>query len=91
MLLTAVAGVWGVVQITSRPDDGVYVYGLFVEGARWDRQEQALGEQLPKVLTDALPCLHLVPVEKTKTATKPIYLSYGGGGVRRVRGLMDGA
>lgn len=49
------------------------MYGLFIEGARWDRTAQVLGEQHPKVLTDTLPTMRLVPLEKNKKEKKPIY------------------
>jgi len=26
------------------PDDGVYIYGLFLEGCRWDERKEALDE-----------------------------------------------
>ena len=35
-------------ELTSAPEDGCYIYGLFLEGARWDKAEKSLVD--PKVV-----------------------------------------
>jgi len=50
----------------SKPEDGCLIYGLFMDGARWDDTEGVIAESLPKVLFAELPHIHLTPVETTK-------------------------
>lgn len=45
----------------SKPDDGAYIKGLFLEGARWNKATRVLDESLPKILFDSLPIIWLRP------------------------------
>lgn len=60
-------------SMKSAPDDGVYVYGLFLEGARWDRSNRCLQESLPRVLHDKMPLIWLKPIKKNDVKPKHSY------------------
>ncbi|XP_038666815.1 dynein heavy chain 3, axonemal-like [Scyliorhinus canicula] len=55
------------------PVDGVYINGLYMEGAKWDRKKHMIGESLPKVLYDNLPIIWLKPGEKSSFKEESVY------------------
>ena len=46
------------------PENGVYTYGLFFEGARWNKYTHCLAESLPKVLFSNAPIIYFRPCRK---------------------------
>ena len=50
-------------EIAAAPDDGAYVTGLFLEGARWSDDEMALVESRPKELFTSMPIIYLKPIK----------------------------
>ena len=60
------------------PEDGIYVYGLFLEGCGWDKQRKILAESQPKQLFVESPTMWLQPVrvadkEQTAGYQCPVY------------------
>ncbi|KAG6610110.1 Dynein heavy chain [Phytophthora cinnamomi] len=55
------------------PKDGVYVRGLFLEGAKWDKATNELAESDPKVLFSLAPVLLFRPVKKTEMSQRSSY------------------
>jgi len=60
-----------------KPETGCLVYGLFMDGARWDDTDGVIAESLPKVLFDSIPHIHILPCESSKDPTdkKSMYTS----------------
>ncbi|TPX32092.1 hypothetical protein SmJEL517_g04759 [Synchytrium microbalum] len=69
-LLTLKYEVMDLDDYTTPPTDGVYVRGLFLEGARWNRETRVIDESIPKMLTDALPVLRMTPIKDDEVAKK---------------------
>lgn len=46
---------------SQKPEDGAYVKGLFIEGARWDTTRHVINESNPRELFVSMPFIHLVP------------------------------
>jgi dynein heavy chain len=48
-------------EIEEEPEDGVYIYGLFMDGARWDRDTMTIADQHPSEMYDKMPVIHFKP------------------------------
>ena len=60
-------------EIKEKPEDGVYLRGLFLEGARWDSEIGYLNDSLPKQLYTSMPVLMFVPVKDRVFPTAGVY------------------
>ena len=61
------------VQYEQGPPNGVFTYGLFLEGSQWCTETYELAESLPKILFSAAPVIHFMPY---RTAEIPQYAHY---------------
>jgi len=62
------------VDITSPPQDGVYIREMYLEGAGWDRERKCLCEPNMMELIVQMPVVHFKPAErKRKANSKNVY------------------
>jgi dynein heavy chain len=61
-------------DVTARPEAGVYAYGLYLEGCKWDFNTHCLADSDPKKLFVELPMLHLLPVVDRVKPETGIYM-----------------
>ncbi|XP_077969677.1 dynein axonemal heavy chain 1-like isoform X2 [Styela clava] len=61
-------------ELKSRPPDGCYISGLFLEGCRWDGTTGMLAESKAKELYTDMAIMWLVPAANRVTPTSGIYL-----------------
>jgi len=54
-------------EIEESPEDGVYIYGLFMDGARWDRENQQIADQFPGEMYNKMPLIWFKPQEDYKS------------------------
>mmetsp|Transcript_28189 Transcript_28189/g.33407 ORF Transcript_28189/g.33407 Transcript_28189/m.33407 type:complete len:145 (+) Transcript_28189:7603-8037(+) len=78
-------------DLTQGPDDGVYCYGLFVEGARWDDRAMQLAVSKPKEMFCQLPMVHFTPAVNHKCSPQdypcPVYKTAERKGVLSTTGM----
>jgi len=55
------------------PPDGIYTYGLYIEGARWNAKDHVIDEEVPKVLSDVMPVIQFVPMLKSDIVDRNEY------------------
>eukprot|EP01135_Chromosphaera_perkinsii_P011757 Nk52_evm3s2496 gene=Nk52_evmTU3s2496 len=56
------------------PNEGVYIHGLFLEGAGWDKRERTLIEPTPKLIYTPMPCIHISAVQVSTPREKDLYV-----------------
>ncbi|XP_071943674.1 dynein axonemal heavy chain 1-like isoform X2 [Antedon mediterranea] len=61
-------------ELTERPENGCYVRGLYLEGARWDYHKHELTESRPKELYTDMPVIQLIPVANRVQPSSGIYV-----------------
>jgi dynein heavy chain len=48
-------------EYKTKPDDGAYIFGLSMEGARWDYERHIVTHSNPKELFTTFPLILIVP------------------------------
>jgi dynein heavy chain len=75
------------------PEDGVVIYGLFFDGARWNKQEKSVVESKPGEIYSSVPLIHLIPTKDYKTNPKefsaPVYKTHVRAGVLSTTGMSN--
>ena len=61
-------------DFTTKPEDGAYCDGMFLEGCKWSDEKMTLVESDPKVLFTDAPVFHFQPTTADKRADFPHYL-----------------
>ncbi|XP_073386521.1 uncharacterized protein [Physcomitrium patens] len=59
---------------SERPEDGCYIYGMFMHGARWDDDESSVMESYEKILFSDAPMLWLLPTTMAKKRRQRCYM-----------------
>lgn len=57
----------------SYSQEGVYVYGLFLDGASWNRKEKELQESLHKIMFTEMPVIHIFAINTVGNKLMPGY------------------
>ncbi|XP_062930630.1 dynein axonemal heavy chain 17-like [Mobula hypostoma] len=60
-------------DMTSAPREGAYIHGLYMEGARWDKNSGVLADARLKELTPSMPVVFIKAIPVDRQDTKNIY------------------
>ncbi len=60
-------------EVEEKPEDGCLIYGMFLEGAKWDYKKHLMGISYPKELFCDLPPIHMMPVANREIPEEGIY------------------
>lgn len=60
-------------DVTEKPEDGVFIFGLYLEGCRWNKTIHMIDESKPKVLYSEMPLIWYVPKRNREVPTTGIY------------------
>jgi dynein heavy chain len=60
-------------MLKDEPNEGVYIYGLFLEGCGWDGKANKMVDSEPKKLYAALPVLYVTGKQAKDNVTKNTY------------------
>ena len=75
-------------QVVAAPEDGVYIHGLWLEGALWSNG--CLTESSPDVMYSPMPVLHMTPAKESAPTDNeydcPVYKTSARAGVLSTTG-----
>jgi dynein heavy chain len=60
-------------DLVKKPEDGCYIYGMFLEGSRYDKEQKTLVDPRPKELFSIMPPIHMLPVQHRADPMEGIY------------------
>jgi len=60
-------------DIKEKPADGCFIYGMYLEGCKWDYKEHRLNDSDPKKLFTDIPLILLVPETDRVIPTTGLY------------------
>lgn len=60
-------------DVKAKPEAGCYLYGLYLEGCKWDHSAETLEDSDPKKLFVEMPMIHFMPVQNRVKPKTGIY------------------